>query len=367
MKAAVLLVCALCLCSGYDLNSIADDGAIGLPPSDDDDVKPMDSTLKADKSFMAAQESLKQAQALPDVQTDDLGLGEARQAAEAEAFNQEAGQESRADSMLLGESYSKQRRDNRKGHVDALMGKLIMSDMFSEKEVGEIKHALLHASSAHDLGEGKGVPAHKDEVALAKGLKVALAKKTQAEDQVKKMSHQMEQSKAQQASMIQATATNLAQCKKDSAAAHAGSSKMITALRASKLHSDTVAHVAMRGLDLCNKRAAAAEGQVNSLKGTMNTAAAKAATKAVEVQATSSTMSPCCQACSKLSTSQSKLLGADCSGCPAEVEAKMSAPRQAPKLTAVGTSKSGGSECCQACSQLSKTEIGLLKADCSGC
>merc|ERR1711865_918813 len=79
----VVLACALCLCSGYDLNTDAD-GSLGLPPSGDD-VQPMDSTLKADKSFMAAQESLKQAQALPDVQTDDLGLGEARQAAAAHA------------------------------------------------------------------------------------------------------------------------------------------------------------------------------------------------------------------------------------------------------------------------------------------
>ena len=51
--------------------------------------------------------------------------------------------------------------------ADALMGKLIMSDMFSEKETNEIKSALMRAGS--DLGEGKAIPAHKDQVALAKG------------------------------------------------------------------------------------------------------------------------------------------------------------------------------------------------------
>merc|ERR1712166_714044 len=166
----VVLACALCLCSGYDLNTDAD-GSLGLPPSGDD-VQPMDSDLKADKSFMAAQESLKQAQALPDVQTDDLGLGEAKQAAEAQAFTMKAGQEANADSMLLGESYKEQHQNKKKGHIDALMGKLIMSDMFSEKETNEIKSALMRAGS--DLGEGKAIPAHKDQVPWQKGCPLLL-------------------------------------------------------------------------------------------------------------------------------------------------------------------------------------------------
>merc|ERR1719272_857467 len=315
----VVLACALCLCSGYDLNTDAD-GSLGLPPSGDD-VQPMDSDLKADKSFMAAQESLKQAQALPDVQTDDLGLGEAKQAAEAQAFTMKAGQEANADSMLLGESYKEQHQNEKKGHIDALMGKLIMSDMFSEKETNEIKSALMRAGS--DLGEGKAIPAHKDQVALAKGLSIALASKQQAQDQVKKMSQEMVQSKSKQASQMLATATSLAQC---------------------------------------NKRVASAEHQVASLKGAVNTAVVKSATKA-KLTSTSASVSPCCQACSKLSHSQAKLLNADCSGCPAEVNTKMKAPR-APFVAKAGGAKS---ECCQACSMLSKTDIGLLSADCTGC
>lgn len=110
-----------------------------------------------------------------------------------------AGQEANADSMLLGESYKEQQKNEKQGHIgkqhpdhcecllqcfivsvsqniqqlswhvcaDALMGKLIMSDMFSEKETNEIKSALMRAGS--DLGEGKAVPAHKDQIALAKG------------------------------------------------------------------------------------------------------------------------------------------------------------------------------------------------------
>ena len=50
----VVLACALCLCSGYDLNTDSD-GSIGLPPTGDD-VQPMDSNLKADKSFMVTKQ-----------------------------------------------------------------------------------------------------------------------------------------------------------------------------------------------------------------------------------------------------------------------------------------------------------------------
>merc|ERR1712086_339002 len=347
----VVLACALCLCSGYDLNTDAD-GSLGLPPSGDD-VQPMDSDLKADKSFMAAQESLKQAQALPDVQTDDLGLGEAKQAAEAQAFTMKAGQEANADSMLLGESYKEQHQNEKKGHIDALMGKLIMSDMFSEKETNEIKSALMRAGS--DLGEGKAIPAHKDQVALAKGLSIALASKQRAQDQVKKMSQEMVQSKSKQASQMLATATSLAQCKKAFSEARSATKKTIAKLSAVANHQKTVAGVSMRGLELCNKRAASAEHQIASLKGAVNTAVVKSATSAA--------VSPCCLACSKLSHSQAKLLNADCSGCPAEVSTKMKAPR-APFVAKAGGAKS---ECCQACSMLSKTDIGLLSADCTGC
>jgi len=354
----VVLACALCLCSGYDLNTDAD-GSLGLPPSGDD-VQPMDSDLKADKSFMAAQESLKQAQALPDVQTDDLGLGEAKQAAEAQAFTMKAGQEANADSMLLGESYKEQHQNEKKGHIDALMGKLIMSDMFSEKETNEIKSALMRAGS--DLGEGKAIPAHKDQVALAKGLSIALASKQQAQDQVKKMSQEMVQSKSKQASQMLATATSLAQCKKGFSEARSATKKTIAKLSAVANHQKTVAGVSMRGLELCNKRVASAEHQVASLKGAANTAVVKSATKA-KLTSTSASVSPCCQACSKLSHSQAKLLNADCSGCPAEVNTKMKAPR-APFVAKAGGAKS---ECCQACSMLSKTDIGLLSADCTGC
>merc|ERR1740130_1538355 len=164
----VVLACALCLCSGYDLNTDAD-GSLGLPPSGDD-VQPMDSDLKADKSFMAAQESLKQAQALPDVQTDDLGLG-----------------------------------------------------------------------------EGKAIPAHKDQVALAKGLSIALASKQQAQDQVKKMSQEMVQSKSKRASQMLATATSLAQCKKGFSEARSATKKTIAKLSAVANHQKTVAGVSMRG------------------------------------------------------------------------------------------------------------------------
>merc|ERR1740130_15889 len=342
----VVLACALCLCSGYDLNTDAD-GSLGPPPSGDD-VQPMDSDLKADKSFMAAQESLKQAQALPDVQTDDLGLGEAKQAAEAQAFTMKAGQEANADSMLLGESYKEQHQNEKKGHIDALMGKLIMSDMFSEKETNEIKSALMRAGS--DLGEGKAIPAHKDQVALAKGLSIALASKQQAQDQVKKVSQML------------ATATSLAQCKKGFSEARSATKKTIAKLSAVANHQKTVAGVSMRGLELCNKRVASAEHQVASLKGAVNTAVVKSAAKA-KLTSTSASVSPCCQACSKLSHSQAKLLNADCSGCPAEVSTKMKAPR-APFVAKAGGAKS---ECCQACSMLSKTDIGLLSADCTGC
>merc|ERR1712086_1010121 len=176
------------------------------------------------------------------------------------------------------------------------MGKLIMSDMFSEKETNEIKSALMRAGS--DLGEGKAIPAHRDQVALAKGLSIALASKQQAQDQV--------QSKSKQASQMLATATSLAQCKKGFSEARSATKKTIAKLSAVANHQKTVAGVSMRGLELCNKRVASAEHQVASLKGAVNTAVVKSAAKA-KLTSTSASVSPCCQACSKLSHSQAKL------------------------------------------------------------
>lgn len=79
------------------------------------------------------------------------------------------------------------------------------------------------------------------------GLSIALASKQQAQDQVKKMSQEMVQSKSKQASQMLATATSLAQCKKGFSEAQSATKKTIAKLSAVATHQKAVAGVSMRG------------------------------------------------------------------------------------------------------------------------
>ena len=70
----------LAVCCGFETGP----GVSQLPQLEDEPPKPIEPQLKADQSFQEAQETLKQAAALPNPSPDDYGLDEARQVAQAQ-------------------------------------------------------------------------------------------------------------------------------------------------------------------------------------------------------------------------------------------------------------------------------------------
>lgn len=306
MRAVIawLALAGLCLSAGFNLD---DDSITQLPPTGEE-APPQDPTLKADKSFLAAQEALKQAAAVPNPNPDDYGLEDAKQAAQAAAFSEEADTQSLGDSMLVGNIGLKHKSHDH--HVDSMMGKLIMSDLFSNKELGDLKAALLDQAHAHKkLGESN-TQTDPDHVALAKGLSVALQDKAKAEEKIRTVERQLAMVKKAHAVSVQRDAATLSTCKSKVASLSLQSKDMhkeVVSANTKLQEAQTKHHVTQRGFEMCDKRQKALQAQVRSLQ-----------TNSLEQLAQrsgNSNLSPCCQACAKLSSSEKTLLNADCSGC----------------------------------------------------
>merc|ERR1712166_168503 len=327
---AVLFLAALCVCSGFN---VFEDGPTALPSLEDEAPAKVEPALKADQSFQAAQEALKQAAAIPDPSPDSYGLEEAQEAAKAEAFNEQASQQSLGDSMLLGESFSDSKTKKKHSHIDALMGKMIMSDMFSPKELEQTK-AALDAQGKQQLGESSTVT-DPDHVALAKGLSLALGAKTKAEDQVQALERTVGRMKKNHSARVQKTAANLSGCQervKSVQAESKGMQSKVTHMNAELAKATTRHKISARGHELCEQRAASAEAAMSHLKSEamdfatkamakkpiapIKKAAASAPQVVVKMSAAkSSNLSPCCQTCARLSQTEIAHLKADCSGC----------------------------------------------------
>merc|ERR1712010_424763 len=296
-----LVLAGLCLCAGFNGE---EDSITQLPPTGED-APQQDPTLKADKSFLAAQEALKQAAAVPNPDPDDYGLADAKQAAEAAAFSEEADTQSLGDSMLVGEIGLKHKSHSH--HVDAIMGKLIMSDLFSNKELGDIKNALVSQSHSHkNLGESNK-QADPDHVALAKGLSVALQDKARAQKKIHAVEEQLARAKKAHSVNAQLNAATLNTKSEDM-------HKQFLTVNAKLQKAETRHHVTKRGFEMCDKREEALQAQVRSLKTSALEQLAKQSNEKVNT-ASNSNVSPCCQACAKLSSSERTLVNADCSGC----------------------------------------------------
>jgi len=313
------VLAGVCMCWSFNLD---EDGAIPLPATGRD-AQPLDPSLKADKSFLAAQEALKQASAVPDPDPDDYGLTEAKKAAEAAAFSEAANEQSLGDSMLMADFVPTKKNAHQNQRADAIMGKLIMSDLFSNKELEHMKMALTAYSNSHgDLGESN---AHTDpdHVTLAKGLSIALRDKAQAEEKAHAAEQELARRKQAHASKLQLNAATLNACKEHIATLNAKSKQMhhkFLNVKGKLQQAETQHHLSKRGFELCASRAKATEAQIRSLKASAIEHMGKESSS--ETHATklnsnkpSKDSSACCQTCAKLTNKEKSLLNADCSGC----------------------------------------------------
>eukprot|EP00657_Telonema_sp_P-1_P003927 TRINITY_DN19147_c0_g1_i2.p1 TRINITY_DN19147_c0_g1~~TRINITY_DN19147_c0_g1_i2.p1 ORF type:complete len:216 (-),score=100.37 TRINITY_DN19147_c0_g1_i2:67-714(-) len=146
------------------------------------------------------------------------------------------------------------------------MGKMIMSELFTTKELDEIKGALLQHKNR--LGEANTAK-DPDHLALAKGLKVALADKAKAVAQVERMQALMNKIKRAHENNLKLTAQDLAGCKKHirdmSSTSDVQSAKlgeMAVKLRKAQTQHD----VSTVGHKVCSQRMASAEAEVARLK-----------------------------------------------------------------------------------------------------
>merc|ERR1712072_331230 len=343
-------------------------------PMDNVDDSPLQRSLNADPAWRAAQESLKDAQALPS--TNDFELKAAQQAAkiQANADKLVLTQKYAPTAVSLGEAATQEKPVHMvQAQTDALMGKMVMADMFSEQELDMVKSAL--NAKVQRLGESKQINYKNKYIALHKKTEVLKHSIEDAQHMAMGMQFQKKALKQAKASLTGAHGkikTLFAKIKNTAAAEkkrvdmlkacqrnsykkiHGLKVKHLKALDKMKKHiqlSNTKVQLSKRALQTCEAKNAGSSARatarvarrtnraVKRAKRKMHKKAAKKAAKKamkkklkMQVKSklkkkmkaklakkfkklTKKKLSPKCKACMKLSIEEKRTLKVDCKAC----------------------------------------------------
>lgn len=340
-----------------------------VPDTSFDEEDDVMKNLDTDGDWRDMQKSLKDAQDIPD--TDDQGLQEAQQEAQIQAFNtqehlsKEFAHEDLGESAVTG---AKKPETKVQMNVDQLMGKLVMSDMFDEHELSEVKKGLLERAQrlanksgkkGAELGEAKGgkksvVKAARD---VARGLKLKEEELARTKHDLNKANKKLQKmgarvksyqsEKKQETDMLDSQQTD---SNKKVRALHAKYRKDLDNMAAKMQDASTQAAMSHHALQMCEARMKGSTGraiarvtrrtnratrraevamhakqQADDMKKQLEEEE-KRLTKAKEVDADEKEVdaddgadkperSLHCTACSKLSAHEHRLLGVDCGAC----------------------------------------------------
>lgn len=315
-------------------------------------------SLDIDADWRAAQASLKEAAAIPD--TDDDGLAEAQQMAQIQAYNQEQSLTQKFANHDLGESA--QPKVKQSLNIDALMGKMVMTDMFDEDELDKVKQALMakqqHESDAksQDLGESKGGRQHAVRAAqtLSVGLKqkmteLAITKKKlqKANKKVKAMASKVksfQNEKSQETHMLGDCQNRMQHHEQ---ALHAQYRKDLDSMGSRLQAASTQALLTKRALQMCEAKQQGAEGRAVARVARRTDRAVHRANMAMHKRRETRTMKKHLQV---------------------QVEKKLRQEFDAKLADKVGKlSHKKSSKLCAACSKLTLKEHKVLNVDCNAC